>query len=265
MRYFNFSCGYIVCSAIFLTPNIVRAHEASVVADAHVSSSAPAINFGSLPTLNVAYGSPALIAFDLSALPGGTTAANVLKANLVLFVNRISTPGQIEVQPVNSAWTESGITAAAMPVLGGSGSGVVVPVIAAQQFVAVDVTSLVKKWVANPNTNFGFALVPSAAAPSTTVFFDSKENTATGHVAQLEVVLSFQGAAAPIDLVAGAYGTDVCARSVTPTPGACPTGYTAVGIAGISFTSAVACQSDAGGDTPRVMVSPLCIRSNTSK
>ena len=59
----------------------------------------------------------------------------------------------------------------------------------------------------------------------------------------------------------GDWGSYVCARNVEPTPGACPTGYTNVGIGGISFGDSSGCQSDAGGDVPSVRVRPLCIKS----
>ena len=70
-------------------------------------------------------------------------------------------------------------------------------VVEAGQFVAVDVTAQVKAWINNPGSNFGFALAPALQAPTTVVFFDSKENTATGHVARLDLTLADQGPAGP--------------------------------------------------------------------
>lgn len=61
--------------------------------------------------------------------------------------------------------------------------------------------------------------------------------------------------------VSGDYGTAVCARSVTPASGACPSGYTAIGIAEISYGDATSCQSDSHGDVPLVKVRPLCAKS----
>jgi hypothetical protein len=163
---------------------------------------------------------------------------------------------------VHSAWTESAVTWATAPVLGGYGSGTTFSVTAAQQTVAVDVTSLVKGWVTNPGSNFGLALAPSAASPNTVAYFDSKENTGTGRVARLDITLTGIVAGGPGGtFVVGAYGPETCARNVTPTPGACPAGYSQIGIGNISFTSAVSCQSDAGGDTPMVKLAPLCIKN----
>ena len=57
--------------------------------------------------------------------------------------------------------------------LSGGGTGPVLPVTAAAQFVAADVTAQVRQWVINPGANFGLALVPALKAPGTVVFLDS--------------------------------------------------------------------------------------------
>lgn len=167
-----------------------------LAADTHVSTAAPATNFGSLTALNVGNGATGLLRFDLSVLPAAMTPSKLVKATLLLYANRIGTAGAIEVQPVLSAWSEATVTAANAPVLGGASSGVTVPVSAAGQFVAVDVTPLVKAWLVG-SANQGLALVPALSAPGTVVFFDSKENTATAHVARLDLTLSDQGPAGP--------------------------------------------------------------------
>jgi hypothetical protein len=136
--------------------------DAPLAADAHVNSTAPGTNFGSAATLNVGGGSTALMRFDLSTLPTGTTAAKLVKATLVLYVNRVGIPGAVELQAVNGNWTESGVTASTLPRTGGAGQrrhhggargG---PVL-----VSVDVTAQVKQWISNPGANFGLALAPA--------------------------------------------------------------------------------------------------------
>lgn len=166
---------------------------APVAADTYVSSAAPSTSFGALPTLNVGSGAEALLRFDLSTLPAATTAAKVQKATLLLYVNRVGSAGAVEVQTVNGAWAEGTLTAAAMPPTAGAGTGPVVRVGAAGQFIAADVTGAVRQWVSNPATNFGLALVPALTDPGTAVFFDSKENTASGQVAVLDITLADQG------------------------------------------------------------------------
>lgn len=184
-----------LAAASFVTPG--HALEAPLAADAHVSTAAPANNFGSVSTLNVGGGALALLRFDLSTLPAATTAAKVVKANLILYVNRIGSAGAVELQSVNSAWAESSVTAAATPALGGAGSGTTVPVSQAGQFISVDVTPQVKGWIANPASNNGLALTPALSAPGTVVFFDSKENTLTAKVARLDITLADQGPPGP--------------------------------------------------------------------
>lgn len=193
---------------------------APLAADTHVSASLPANNFSALPTLNVGGGSTALLRFDLASLPPASTAAKVIKASLVLYVNRIGVAGAIDVTPAFSNWAEAAVTANTAPVLGAPLASNVA-VASAQQFIQVDVTSQVKLWVTSPASNYGVALTPALAAPATVVFFDSKENTATGHVARLDITLADLGPAGPQGVAgpAGAKG-DTGAQGPAGAPGA---------------------------------------------
>lgn len=193
---FSSSAARCVARALLsgLPAGAVWAVDAVPAADTHISASLPASNFGALPTLNVGGGSQALLRFDLGTLPAGLTAAKLQKASLVLYINRVGTPGAIEAQTVYSPWTEMGATAASPPTTSGAGSVPAVPVSAAGQYLAIDVTAQVRQWITSPGSNHGFALVPAVSAPATVVFFDSKENTATGHVARLDLSLMDQGA-----------------------------------------------------------------------
>ena len=191
-------------------------------ADAQVSSSFATTNFGSLPFLQVGGPSQAYIQFDTSSF-AGITAPSVLRATLTLWVSRLGTAGAVDVAAASGPWTESGITSANAPAaLGVIGS---VPVAQASEFVTVDITSQVKSWLVSPGSNYGLVVVASSTAPSTVVFFDSKESVSTSHAPELEIVLSptagapgpqgpqgpagitgASGAAGPIGL-AGAAGT----------------------------------------------------------
>jgi hypothetical protein len=166
--------------------------DAPLAADTYTSAALPANNFGALPTLNTGGGATSLLRFDLGTLPAGTTAARLVKATLVLYVNRVGSPGAIDLHPVNGNWAEAGVTAASQPPAGGL-SLYGIPVATAGQFLAVDVTAQVRSWITNPATNFGWAIAAASAAPGTVVFFDSKENTATAHVARLDLTLADQG------------------------------------------------------------------------
>ncbi|MDC8771433.1 DNRLRE domain-containing protein [Roseateles albus] len=173
-----------------------QALEAPLAADSHISMAQPAANFGAQPTLNVGGGTSALLRFDLSTLPPAVTAAKLVKASLVMYVNRVGAPGAIDINPVNAAWTEAGVTFNTQPAFGGIALlGVPVPV--AGQFMALDVTAQVKSWISNPATNSGWIIAAAGTSPGTVVFFDSKENTATGHVARLDLTLADQGPAGP--------------------------------------------------------------------
>lgn len=169
--------------------------DAPLAADSHVSLSLPSVNSGGLPTINIGNGATGLVQFDLSTLPAGVAAGKIAKATLVLYVNRVGTAGKIEVQTVNSAWSESTVTAATAPALAGAGTGSTAGVQTAGQFLSLDLTDQVRSWVSNPSSNFGLALAPTLDYPATVVFLDSKENTATGHVARLDITLADQGPA----------------------------------------------------------------------
>lgn len=166
-----------------------NATEATLVGDAHVSSSRPAVNAGSLSNLNVGSGYSTLVRFDLGLLPAGTTAAQVSRAVLRLYVNRMDTAGTVTVQAVNGAWDESTVTYATMPGL--EGMGQIVAVGQAGAYVAVDVTAQVQSWVSSPATNYGLALTSGSAV----LQFDSKENDLTAHPAALDVTIVSSGPA----------------------------------------------------------------------
>ncbi len=165
------------------------ATEATPVADAHVNSARPGVNSGAISNLYVGNGYTALVQFDLSTLPAGTTAAQVTKAVLRLYCNRVDTAGLVSVAAVGGAWGEYSVTYATLPSIGSVAQ--VVQVGQAGAYVTVDVTSLVQGWVGAPATNNGVALTAGTAA----VQFDSKENDLTGHGATLDVQLASQGPA----------------------------------------------------------------------
>ena len=166
--------------------------EATLVADAHVNSALPAVNSGAISNLNVGGGYTALLQFDLSTLPAGTTAAQVTRATLRLYCNRMDTAGLVSLQAVSGAWGEYSVTYATLPSLGAAAQ--VVQVGQAGAYVAVDVTALVQGWLTAPATNHGVALTAGTAV----VQFDSKENDLTGHAAVLDVALASTGGAGTV-------------------------------------------------------------------
>jgi|GEM_PF-1234444 len=169
---------------------VAMATDATIVADASVSSARPNLNFGSLSNIYVGNGNTALIRFNLSSsLPAGTTAAQIGHATLRLYVNRVNAPGSINLQPVTSTWDESKVTNATLPALGPALSSFSVSVADVNQYAVIDVTMLVQGWLTTSESNNGIALSSAGA----NILFDSKENDETSHLAQLDITVTSQG------------------------------------------------------------------------
>ncbi|HXS12186.1 MAG TPA: DNRLRE domain-containing protein [Acidobacteriaceae bacterium] len=178
----------ILClGVLLLSVHEASAVEATLKADASVNSAHPSINYGTLSNLYVASGNTAFLQFDLSTLPAGTTSAQVTRATLTVFANRVNTAGAVTVSPVSASWGEYSVTSATAPATGGSIG--TLPVSLAGQFVSIDLTAQVQAWVNSPSSNNGLALASGGAD----VLFDSKENDETGHAARLDITLINQG------------------------------------------------------------------------
>jgi hypothetical protein len=195
----------IACLLLAL-PYLLPATNAPLSGDTYVSATSSPGNFGSVASVWVAH-TPApaeeynfaLLQFDLSTLPAGTTAATVAKATLTLYVEAPSgsykLAGTFGVQLVGGPWSEGTVTYNSRPSLGAVVASNI-PAGPGNMFVAVDVTAEVQEWL-NGTPNYGLALVPGAVG--TTIRFDSKENTTTSHPAQLDITLTGpQGPAGPM-------------------------------------------------------------------
>ncbi len=178
---------WTLAAAAALAASSAYATEAVVSGDTYVSSSYPANNFGYQSNLHVNSTSTALIVFDLSSVPSATASSQISKATLWLYVNRISSSGAVSLKPVTSTWSELAVTYNTIPALG-SAMATFTPTVA-QEFVAVDVTSLVQGWVTTPSSNYGIAL----STASGSILFDSKENGETSQMAKLDITLVNQG------------------------------------------------------------------------
>src|SRR5438270_85738 len=137
----------ILAAALFLLP-LLKAADAPLAADTYLSGAAPASNFGNAVTLNIAPGNAALVRFDLSGIPSGST---VSKVNLRVFVDKVTTAGTLSYALVTSPWTETGVTLNTAPTT--SAAFATSPVNLTNSFVLVDVTTQVQVWLANPATN----------------------------------------------------------------------------------------------------------------
>ena len=107
----------------------------------------------------------AYLRFDLSELTAGTAIG---KATLVFYVNRAGCPGtgcQVTISQITddpNGWTESNITYDNQPTA--LQSFATLPIVAANDFYTVDITSLVQGWLADPSTNNGLAMTAASTA-----------------------------------------------------------------------------------------------------
>jgi hypothetical protein len=185
-----FSRTLIGLFAVMLLSLTTGATEARLVADASVSTVNPGTNFGSLSNLYVGPSDTnnhpiniTLIQFDLAGVP----SAPVAHAELRFYVNRVNFFGNVDVAPVTSSWLETAVTFNTLPSV-----GAVIATVPVQQrfaYVSVDVTQQVADWLSGKSTNNGFAILPSAGDPTTSLVLDSKESDQGGHSAVLDISL----------------------------------------------------------------------------
>ena len=158
-------------------------------ADTFVSSATPTTSYGSWPTLIVGSGTTSYLQFNLSGIPAGAT---VSKATLRLYVDGVVTSGSFDVYQLNGSWTESKLTYnTPPPALGISATGnhpISITTASFNQFLLIDITSLVQQWLNGTVANHGVAL--SLTSGSGYFSFDSKESLLTGNGPELEIALA---------------------------------------------------------------------------
>src|SRR5947207_7033328 len=163
-----------------ILPVAANASDAMLIGDTHISSTHPNTNFGGVSNLHVGNGNQALLQFDLQpALPAGTSAGQIVRANLVMYANRVNNAGAVDIQAITNSWSEFAVTFSSAPTVGAVSA--TIPIGQAGRFISVDVTTLAQSWVTTPASNQGISLSASSTAPTTFVLFDSKENEETGH------------------------------------------------------------------------------------
>ncbi len=172
-------------------PVAAMAQNVPLTQDSYVNPGS-ATNFGSASTMNVGgpNGARALAQFDLSALPAGTTSAQIAKATLTLFLNKVAAAGTVNISVGNGAWTETGVNGTNAPSPAAAvASGVSAS--AANEYITVDATAAVQAWLTGTNNN-GFIITPNDLTVN--VAFDTKESATTSHPATLTIVLASSGA-----------------------------------------------------------------------
>jgi hypothetical protein len=146
---------FLCLSVFFFTIHEASALNVTLSGDAHVNSAHASINYGTLSNLYVGSGSTTFLQFDLTTLPAGTTSAQVSRATLAVFVNRVNAAGLVTISPVTVAWGEYSVTPATAPATGSSIGSFLVSI--AGQFVSVDVTAQVHAWLSTPGSVVGVA------------------------------------------------------------------------------------------------------------
>ena len=148
---------------------------------------------GSGLLLVVQHGFDTYLKFNLATLPASPSIA---KATLRVYVDAVVSPGSFDVYQLNSSWSESMLTYINAPAPGTSATGghpVVITTSSMNQFVLIDITSLVQGWANGTITNNGIALALTTSGGSFS--FDSKESSLTSHHPELEIALN--GAVGP--------------------------------------------------------------------
>ncbi|MFN0205606.1 MAG: DNRLRE domain-containing protein [Planctomycetota bacterium] len=160
--------------------------DATLTNDAHTSATAATKNYGAAPSLTLKGGGTKVhLRFGLSAIPAGTTGSQLEKAELRLFVNKVTTPGSLEVRRCLADWNESTIRDNNSPNLSNpEPATLAITTFDRGDFISIDVTEIVRDWIDGAQTNFGIAILP---VDSLAADFDSKENTRTGHEPSLQI------------------------------------------------------------------------------
>lgn len=191
----------LLMAAVFSLSLDAKAVQITVAADTYVNEAQPSNNFGSVGVLGVGPKATSFMRFAMDVLPIDLKSSDVEKVTLVLWVNKLSLPAQtdagvFDVWSISEPWQENAVVYQTTPQLGYTVSTAPVRISSAGQFATVDVTQEVKRWIDNPAANFGMA-VTAPLNSGATVFFDSKENSATGREPRLELVMKTQGPVGP--------------------------------------------------------------------
>ena len=152
----------------------VNAQQAPPMADAFALSARPNANYGNSAFLAVSAGATSFMQFNLSTIPASAT---VSKATLRLYVNAVAGAGSFDIYEVDTPWAENPLNFTNTPATGLPVTGsrpVSIGPSNSDQFVLVDVTSLVQEWVNGTVANNGLALKLASATGGFS--FDSKES-----------------------------------------------------------------------------------------
>src|SRR5258706_4108859 len=188
--------GFSVLFASFLLgADAAFAVQGLLTDDAYVSASKRNAKLGSGATLRLGAGSTALIKFDLSILPAGVAGADIEKATLILFVSQVGAAGTFNLVRIMSDWQEATVDYDSLPLFGRiEAPSVPIARDAAKNFIAIDVTRLVRDWLDGRLDNNGVALAPDVLI---NMQFDAKKRGVSSHEAKLDITLAAPTNAGP--------------------------------------------------------------------
>ena len=113
----------VAAGVIALSPLAAFADTVNVAEDAYTKADKPDENKGSDKKVEVKdevndKDRIGYAKFDLSTLPGGVVAADIVKATLRMWMEKVDSAGTIEIVRVDEDWDEHTITANLSPLLG---------------------------------------------------------------------------------------------------------------------------------------------------
>jgi hypothetical protein len=179
-----------------LLPFAVQALTLPVNQDAAISSSQTSKSNGVGSKLPVNAKDSVLLAFSYGSVPAGITSAEVATATLRLWVNtkKASTGDTLKIYSLPAGWDEHTVTSATAPAIGSLITSVPVANVTLGNWLEVDVSAMLKIYLDNPSTAPAAILIQAGSlASKAVVAFDSKENSATGHPAWIDLELVHSG------------------------------------------------------------------------
>jgi len=126
------------------------------------------------------------VKFDVSLLPPNTP---VERAILRMWISNLRDHGLLNIHEVLEDWKEGRLRAKHLPPLAPVFHSLLIRKSDEEEFITVDVTTIVQGWIDSPATNFGIALLSDDRDPLR-VEFDSKENRRTSHPMEIEISLA---------------------------------------------------------------------------
>lgn len=139
----------------------------------------------SIQRLHGAHEDQGFVKFDLSPLPPDS---QIERAILRLWSNKVQKAGTLRLHEVLADWHEDTIHTNQLPPTSPAFDSLVIGKDDKNQFITIDVTTIIQRWIDNPAMNFGLALVSDQTDPLQ-IELDSKENQYTSHPMEIEVTL----------------------------------------------------------------------------